>query len=145
MGKNTRQQSLRKYEKIKRINNSYFQRKKKKRRMTAQEIVTKSKDLAIEVKKQCYKCEEMLDKTRFGYKQWIAIYPKDRKCSHCILPPDLDITGGYVVDCVNIQENVNDYDWDDVYIEDPGDGNSIERDDTQTLSVQATDWIRSTF
>ena len=145
MGKSKNTRQSRYYEKTKRSDNSYFLGKKKKRRMTAQEIAAKSKDLAIEMKKQCYKCEEMLDKARFGYKQWIAIYPKDRKSSHCILPPDLGISGAYVDDCVNIQENENDYDWDDVYVQDPGDGNSIDRDNIQTLSEQATDWIRRTF
>ena len=140
MGKNSRQ-----CEKKKR-SNGFLRGKKKKRKMTAHEMAVKSKELATEMKKQCYKCEEMLDKTMYGYKQWIAANPKDRKCSRCVLPPDSGTSGGYLVECVNMQENVNDYDWDnDVYIEEPGYIDCTEKDNIHSLSEQVIDWIQRTF
>ena len=102
----------------------------------------KSRELAKkEIKKQCYICEELLERTYYGHSQWITLHPEKRMCSQCMLPPQPEYgqSRGYIVDSVD-----NEYDWESVYIggdEDESFGNEAERG----LSEQAREWIRKTF
>ena len=143
MGKSSQQP--RKSEKKSRSNGFLWGKKKKKRRMTAQEASAKSKELAAEIEKQCYSCEEMLGKSCYGYKQWIAANPKDRKCLQCTLPPDYGASKGYKGDDANMQGSDDECDWENVHTEENGESGSYEDENAYSISEKTMEWIRKTF